>query len=326
MKHARMVLSALGTLAVASLASAITITGLSPSAVKVKVGQPITFTLTATGIPAQGHAMCFFRLVPGTGDWGYLGPEIMPGGFVAGTAALHPITYAKAGTFTVTVTPRAGRETGGAQDQLLIGIEDQYMSWGVQPCQGTANATVTVWDPAAVHHPLKTHLPSGSAGLKGPSKPSGGPVETTELKPGTAVALNPQPLPPGPMHTESLQTGAGATGGNSATMRQGVPFVRSVALTPSPVHEGQPVQIAITADPGCNAVLINWGDGTTTDQSLDPHRPGGERPIQHVYRAMGAKTVKVSGEHGCLGVASAALTVTIPVVRPMGSSVQVVHP
>jgi hypothetical protein len=325
MNHARLVFAVLSVLTVAALASAVTITGIAPSTVKVKVGQPVTFTLTATGVPTQGHAMCFFRLVPGTGDWGYLGPEIMPGGFVGGTAALHAITYAKAGTFTVSVIPRAGRETGSAQDPLLMAIEDQYMSWGVQPCQGTATATVSVWDPSSVRHPLNTHLSPGSAALKGPSKPGGGPVETTELKPGSAVALNPQPLPPGPMHTESLRTGAGATGGNGATMVRTVPLVRSVALTPSPVHEGQPVQIAITADQGCNAVLITWGDGTTQDQALAPHGRPLERPIQHVYRTVGAKTVKASGEHGCLGTASAALNVTVPLVRPAGSAVQAVH-
>jgi hypothetical protein len=321
--------SVLFAAAIASVASAITITGITPSAVKVKVGQPITFTLTATGIPAQGHAMCFFWLDAGDGSLGVLGPEDMPGGFVSGSAALYPVSYSKAGTFTVKVIPRAGRDLHGEpENSISIAIEEQYLSWGVQPCDGSATAKVTVWDPYSVRHPVDLHVPPGAAALAGPGKPGGGPVETTKLNPGTAVALNPQPLPPGPtgpMHTESLQTGTGPTGGNGATMVRRGPFVRSVTLTPSPVHEGQPVQIAVQADPGCDAVLINWGDGTTVDQSLAPHGRPLERPIQHVYRTMGPETVKVSGEHGCYGVASAALTVTFPVVRPAVNVAPAIH-
>jgi hypothetical protein len=328
MKHARIVVSALVAPALASLASAMTITGITPSAVKVKVRQPITFTLTGSGVPTKGFAQCFFVVNFGDGD-AKPGPEDLVGGsFAGGSANLEPFSYSGAGTFTVTVSPRQA----GDPPYLPGGTVEEWRGWefkmqgeGVQPCDGSASATVTVWDPYSVHHRVLTNLPPGSAALKGPSKPGGGPVETTELKPGSAVALNPQPLPPGPMHTESLRTGAGATGGNGATMVRTVPLVRSVALTPSPVHEGQPVQIAITADQGCNAVLITWGDGTTQDQALAPHGRPLERPIQHVYRTVGAKTVKASGEHGCLGTASAALNVTVPLVRPAGSAVQAVH-
>ena len=285
---------------------------------------PIPITLTATGRSAQGRSVCFggLNLGDGTSSWG--GPEDMPSGFVGGSATLATVQYSKGGTYTLTVTPRQHYENH-SQNPFLAQADDEFYYKGVQPCDGSASATVTVWDPYSVHHPVNLHVPPGAAALKGPSKPGGGPVEATKLNPGAAVALNPQPLPPGPMHTESLQTGAGATGENTATMLKRAPLVRSVSLTPSPVHEGQPVQIAIDADPGCTAVLINWGDGTTVDQPLAPHGRPLERPIQHVYRTMGAKTVKASGEHGCMGAASAALNVTIPVVRPVGSTVQAVH-
>ena len=49
-------------------------------------------------------------------------------------------------------------------------------------------------------------LRRGSAGRASPDPV---PVETTMLRPGTAVELNPQPLPPG-SHTESFRTGRGA--------------------------------------------------------------------------------------------------------------------
>jgi hypothetical protein len=309
--------------AICASASAFTITGLTPSTVKVKVGQPITFTVTATGVPAQGAQSCFFWMTPGDGNQ-YPGPETLAGGFVAGSAKLSSVTYTTGGTFTLTVTPRSAYHN--PQNPLLTTVDDNLVAQGVQPCNGSASATVTVWDPSRMP-PTRVRrltLPPPPAGKNGPNLPGPGPVEVEGLNPGLIVALNPQPLPPG-AHIESAQTGAGVTAGASAVRHVSPPYVRSATLNPSPVHEGQPVQIAITADPGCNAVLIAWGDGTTLEQSLAPHGRPLERPIQHVYRKMGAETVKVSGEHGCFGQATAAVTVTVPLRRPMGSVLPAVH-
>ncbi len=327
MRYTRVVLSVLGAALIAPFASAVTITGLTPSTLKVKVGQQVTLTLTATGISAQGPAACFFWLAPGDGNQ-YPGPETMASWFVGGSATLKPFSYAKAGTFTVTIAPRGPAQA--SQSSLLGDFDESLVAQGVQVCEGAASATVTVWDPYTARPKIGTlNPPPPPAGESGPSKPGGGPVEMTSLKPGVAVALNPQPLPPG-AHTEALQTGGGGVGRNNATMLTTVPYVRAVAVTPPSVLEGAPVQLAITADAGCNAVLIAWGDGTTLDQSLDSSNPktrsAMQRPIQHVYRKIGAETVKVSGEHGCLGMAAAAVTVTMPLQAkaPVGV-VSVVH-
>jgi hypothetical protein len=321
MRHDRTGIASVMAALICASASAITITGLTPSTAKVKVGQPITFTLAATGVPSAGPPLCFFTLTPGDGT-SALGPEVMPSGFVAGSAVLKAFSYSKAGAFTVTVAPRGPYHS--PQNPLLTSYEDGLVAQGVKPCDGSAAATVTVWDPYSAPGRLHgVNLPPPPAGQNGTNPPGPGPVEMTKVRPG-AVALNPQPLPPG-AHTESLKTGGAAVVVNHATMLTRVPFVRAVSVSPPTVHEGQPAQLAITADPGCNAVLITWGDGTTQDQSLAPHGQPLERPIQHVYRKVGAETVKVSGEHGCYGQATAALSVTFSLQRPMGGTAQVVH-
>ena len=99
-------------------------------------------------------------------------------------------------------------------------------------------------------------------------------------------------------------------GGTLAVAGTPAPRVRAAVASPMSVREGDPVRLAVTADRGCTGVLIGWGDGSTQDQSLDPRAL--ERPIQHVYRKVGAETVTVAGEHGCLGQATAAVTVTAP--------------
>lgn len=293
----------------AGSASAITLTGLTPNTLKVKVGQPVTLTLTATGVPAAGPSSCFFILTPGNGSTS-LGPEAMATGFVSGSATLTAFSYAKAGTFTATVTPRTTHQ--GAEDPLQIAADDSFASLGVQPCQGTATATITVWDPyTEPMHRSTLHAPVPPAGVNGPSKPGPGPVETTMLHPGAAVALNPQPLPPG-AHTESLRTGQGGVtaGGTLAVAGTPAPRVRAAALSPALVLEGTPVRLALTADQGCMGVHIAWGDGSV--ESLNPNGRGMQRPIQHVYRKLGAETVMVAGENGCQGQAAAVVTVTGP--------------
>jgi hypothetical protein len=292
----------------AGSASAITLTGLTPNTQKVKVGQPVTLTLTATGVPPQGPPLCFFNLTHGDGS-AQFGPEIMSTGFVSGSAPLGAFSYAKAGTFTVIATPRSA--VTGPQNPLLETVDEQFLAEGVTPCQGSATATVTVWDP--YHEPVPRsalHLPPPPEGANGPSKPGPGPVETTMLHPGAAVALNPQPLPPG-SHTDSLQTGQSpvAAGGTVATA-WAPPRVRAAALSPALVLEGTPVRLALTADQGCMGVRIAWGDGSV--ESLNPNGRGMQRPIQHVYRKVAGETVMVAGENGCQGQAAAAVTVTGP--------------
>ena len=313
MRHAGTSVGLLAAALTAASASAITLTGLTPSTLKVKVGQQVTLTLTATGVPPQGSPLCFFTLADGNGG-GSLGPnDLPPEGFVGGSATLSPLSYSKAGTFTVTATPRnGGTESGEGLAADMREYDEALMAKGVAPCQGTATATITVWDP--YHEPAHRsglRMPPPPEGASVPSKPGPGPVETTMLRPGTAVTLNPQPLPPG-SHTESFQTGRGpmTAGGTLAVAGMPAPRVRAAAASPVSVREGDPVRLAVTADRGCKGVLIGWGDGSTQDQSLDPRAL--ERPIQHVYRKVGAETVTVAGEHGCLGQAMAAVTVTAP--------------
>ena len=298
----------------AGSASAITLTGLTPNTLKVKVGQPVTLTLTATGVPPQGTPLCFFMLADGSGGGSYGPNDIPTQAFVGGSATLSPFSYSKAGTFTVTVTPRNGF-TGGGDDPFVAEMreyDESLMAKGVTPCQGSATATITVWDP--YHEPAHLsalHMPPPPEGASGPSKPGPGPVETTMLHPGTAVTLNPQPLPPG-SHTESLQTGHGsmAAGGTVATAWAPPPRVRAAALSPALALEGTPVRLALTADQACMGVHIAWGDGSV--ESLNPNGRGMQRPIQHVYRKVGAETVMVAGENGCQGQVTAAVTVTGP--------------
>ncbi len=125
------------------------------------------------------------------------------------------------------------------------------------------------------------------------------------------MTLNPQPLPPG-SHTESLQTGRGpmTAGGTLAVAGTPAPRVRAAALSPALALEGAPVQLALTTDQGCMGVHIAWGDGSV--ESLNPNGRGMQRPIQHVYRKLGAETVMVAGENGCQGQAAAVVTVTGP--------------
>ncbi len=322
MRHGKVSFVMLAVVLTGATVSAITITGLTPATVKVKVGQPVIFTLTATGVPAQGPPSCFFALTPGDGST-LVGPEAMTSGFTSAGATLEAFSYKTSGTFTVHVTPRA--PSYGSQNPLLTDADESFVQKGATPCDGAATATVIVWDP---------YTPRGRVGTKnlspvfarkaGPKLPGPGPVEMTTVHPGAAVALNPQPLPPG-AHTDALRMGGGASVPNGATRLASVPYVRAAGVLPASAPEGEPVRLAVTADQGCNAVRIAWGDGSTQDQSLDPRRPGGERPIQHVYRKPGMEMVKVAGEHGCYGQATASVTVTMPMRRPMGNAAPLVH-
>ena len=65
MRHVGTSLVMLAAALATGSASAITLTGLTPSTLKVKVGQPVQLTLTATEVPAAGPAWCFFLLTPG---------------------------------------------------------------------------------------------------------------------------------------------------------------------------------------------------------------------------------------------------------------------
>jgi PKD repeat protein len=272
------------TLGVTVLNAAPSITSFGLSATAVEAGQAVTATGAFTdGGTADTHTV--------TINWGDGSPTTTATGNPFTSA---PHTYASAGNFTVTATvaDNAGA-TATATSTVDVTAPNQapsVVSFGVTAGNEGGNSTLALTFADA--DALDTHTVSvvwGDGSASGPADLAAGVTtfDATHVYADTGNYSVVLTLTDSASHT--------VTASASVSPANVGPVVGSLSLSPSSVVDGQLLTLSGTfTDPGTAGTFtltVNWGDGSSTEQSLGTAR---SFSATHTYAAAGPVTISAT--------------------------------